>query len=64
MKLHVWYCAEILPKVRLQDHYNMYEPCPSPPPWNSRDFTDPYLETSLKTSRAQAAGMTQITREN
>lgn len=31
MKLHVWYCAEILPKVRLQDHYNMYEPCPSHP---------------------------------
>lgn len=63
MKLHVWYCAEILPKVRLRDHYDMYKHA-LPTPWNSRDLTDPYLETSLKTSRAQAAGMTQITREN
>ena len=31
MRLLVWYCAEILPKVRLRDHYDMYEPCPSHP---------------------------------
>ena len=41
MKLHVWYCAEILPKVRLQDHYNMYEPCPSPPPLEFQRFHRP-----------------------